>query len=105
MSIVLPGVIKNGGIDLKDRIELPEGTAVNVRIEESAPADLASPPAGRTPTFVFTPGAVNKTRTEIIPPKLHLSQEEWLALPFHGEWKDRADITDSVEYVNELRQE
>lgn len=106
MSIILKGVIKDGQISLPTKLDLPEGKEVTVRVEDAATATPEKDVLEQPFALNWAKSApVKGTRSTVIPPQVVLTPEEWAALPFHGEWKDRTDITDSVEYVNELRKE
>lgn len=71
------GIIRNGEIVLPEGVVLPEGTEVDVQ-----PVKKASAQRKRSAK------ASGKTGRR---------------LPGFGLWKDRADLTDSVEFVKQLR--
>lgn len=76
MSVVATGTIHGGAITLDQPLSLKDGQKVIVRVEE-APC---------------------------IPTPLNpLSDEEFRALPFFGDWADRDDLGSSAEYVREER--
>jgi hypothetical protein len=78
MVVVQHGTVINGGIALDNPLPIPDGSKIIVQVEV------------QTPTT-----APDLTSEE--------SSSAFAALPFFGQWADRTDLPDSVEYVRQER--
>lgn len=79
MAIQERGTVKDGAIELERPLALPDGTTVEVRVQPEA----ASEPGYRLEAEPLV--------------------EDISTLPAFGMWRDRDDMTDSVDWVNQQR--
>src|SRR5215210_3313595 len=78
MPIISRGTVRDGTIELPERLALPDGTEVTVSFDRPE----------------LTPDTDAEAR-------IHAFE----ALGFHGMWADREDMADSVAWVRQLRRQ